>query len=149
MLSNKTLSPKWMCYFCDVDFCQHCNWGLSYLLCQPVVNLTNAPWAAFALISLRQEITNLRCNYKKLLKRLLYEKAAHSMLTKLTPDWMCFWGQTWQSWCHALPSTGRTNALSDCSTSCLKAMFGMSGSAKMPRANGWDGTQKIFGHVIY
>ena len=50
------------------------------------VNFTNILQAAFAPISFCQENINLSRKYKKLLKRLLYKKAAFKMLVKLTPD---------------------------------------------------------------
>jgi hypothetical protein len=46
--------------------------------------------AAFVQIFLRQKSTNLKVSFKKLLAKLLYEKAAHKMLVKLA-TWFKFW----------------------------------------------------------
>ena len=62
---------------------------LSFFLILPVVNFTNILQAAFAPISLRQKVQTYNVSTEKLLKRLLYEKAAHKMLVKLTPGRYC------------------------------------------------------------
>jgi hypothetical protein len=41
--------------------------------------------SAFAKIFLCQKSSNLKCNYKKLLAKLSYEKAVHKMLVKSRP----------------------------------------------------------------
>ena len=53
--------------------------------CRLVANFTNILQAAFAPISFLQKNTNLAIGREKLLKMLLYEKAPHKMLVKLTP----------------------------------------------------------------
>ncbi len=43
--------------------------------------------SAFAPIFLCQKSSNLKCKYKKLTSKLLYEKAARKMLVQLTPGY--------------------------------------------------------------
>jgi hypothetical protein len=50
------------------------------------VNLTNIFRAAFAPTFLCHKSTNLKCEYKKLCGKLLYEKAGQKMLVKLIPN---------------------------------------------------------------